>query len=359
MTLSRRARVWLIALATLALLLLAGVWLIGRLLQPERLTPLLLGRIGGELGLVLTVERPADYALRPEPRLVLFGLSAREPGGDTPLLRAERVQLALPWSTLTGGEPVITRVVMESPVLDLPALQAWIETRPPSDAPLRVPTFTDGIAVEDGRVLGDGWSVGAIALSLPTLAAGEPSALSLDGTIRSGDTAMPFAFELAATPRDTADGIAFDALAIRSDSPSPLPAFEASGELAYGGGFAFDLHGTLTHWPADWPPLPAPYAESEAPLRFSMAYRGAANLTAPITAEFARDELRAQSRFILSELLAWLDDGATPLPPLTGTANAPVLEIEGVRLEGIRIEADDETAPDAQRAASAPEGAQR
>lgn len=346
---SRHARIWLIALATLAVLLLAAVWLVGRLLQPERLTALVLDRAGRELGLELSVSEPGDYALRPEPRLVLIGLVVRRPGDDTPLLHASRAELSLPWDTLAGGEAVVTRIGLDAPALDLPALRRWLDTRPASDEPLRLPRFTDGLRIDGGRVHGDGWSLDGIALSLPRLAPGESTTLALAARYLAGDTALPFDLSLEATPRETAAGLALDDLALRSASPSPLPAFDARGRFEYGDGIALDLAGELTRWPDDWPALPEPFDARDAPLPFTLAYLGSTDLAAPLALTLARDGLRFDARLAVPALLDWLDsDAGSPLPPLTGTLEAPRLVVDGIRLEGVRVEiAEDEPAEDA------------
>jgi hypothetical protein len=57
-----------------------------------------------------------------------------------------------------------------------------------------------------------------------------------------------------------------------------------------------------------------------------------------------RDETRVDARFHLPEVLAWLDaDATSPLPPLSGTAHVPTLEIGGATLEGVDVRMDDPT----------------
>ncbi len=348
MALSRRARIRLIALAALALVLLAGIWLAGRLLQPERLTALILDRAGRELGLELSVSEPGDYALRPEPRLVLTGLVARRPGDDTPLLHAARAELALPWATLTGGEATVTRIGLDAPALDLPALRRWLDTRPASDTPLRLPRLSDGLHIDDGRIDGGDWALDRIALSLPRLISGEPTSLTLAAHYRAGDTVLPFDLSLQATPRETAASLALDDLVLRSASPSPLPAFAARGRFEYGDGIALDLAGELAHWPGDWPALPEPFDARELPLPFTLAYAGDAAFSAPLALTLARDGLRFDARLAVPALRDWLDgEAGSPLPPLAGTLQAPQLVVEGIRLEGVRVEiAEDAPAED-------------
>ena len=124
---------------------LAAVW-VDRQLEPTRLTATVLARAGEAMGLEFSIDGTPEYALRPEPRLVLPGLKVRQPGAAAPwLLRAERAEVSLPWDTITGGGSlVITRVQLQRPELDLTALSAWQASRPPSSGPFELPAFTDG-----------------------------------------------------------------------------------------------------------------------------------------------------------------------------------------------------------------------
>src|SRR5690606_25319385 len=130
MTERPRKRRWPWILGVLAgLALLAGWWL-DRQLEPARLANTVLSRLGA--------------ALRPEPRLLLPGFQARVPGAAAPMFKAARVEVSLPWDTIWGGDDVvITRIELERPQLDLDALLAWLDSRPPSDAPFELPTLTD------------------------------------------------------------------------------------------------------------------------------------------------------------------------------------------------------------------------
>ncbi|HVI24585.1 MAG TPA: hypothetical protein VM576_00090 [Xanthomonadaceae bacterium] len=145
----------------LAALLLLALLILSR---PQRATALLLDRVGAALGLEITATGHNAYRLRGTPMLELRDLVAREPGATTPLLRADRVYVAVPWSTLRARGAVLdaTRLELDAPVLDLPALQHWLATRPPS-AETRLPSLREGLRVRDGVVQGAGWRVDGIA----------------------------------------------------------------------------------------------------------------------------------------------------------------------------------------------------
>jgi len=378
-----RKRRWPWYLATLAVLLLLGAWWVNRQLEPNRLTATVLERIGTTLGLELSIDGTPEYALRPEPRLVLPNLVARQPGATTPLLRAARAEVSLPWDTITGGESlVITRIELQQPVLDLAALAAWQATRP--EAPFELPTLTEGLRVADGRVVGDGWVVSALSLSLPTLRpdatasaeasgrferdtmqvdftasarlarAGLASGLELASTghIVSGELDAPYDLLWQGAFDATGDDVAlvFDRLVF--ESQSPLPDLAASGSVRLGEGTFLSLKGEMSRWPEGWPTLPEPLAESDSALAFALDYDGANDFSSPLALGLTRDQTELQASLAVPELLAWLDgDRVNPLPPLQGVLTTPSLVVGGATLEGVRIEfepeeiAADEPAP--------------
>ena len=164
----RWGRLWLV----LALVLLAGSVGVRWLLQPEQLVPFVLTRTGDALGLEITAVGAADVRLRGTPQLVLRAVVARQPGATQPVLVADRILLALPWSTLRsrGQDLAITRVEVDRPRLDLDALMTWLDTRPPSEEPVRIPRLVGGLGVSDGTVDGGAWQVEGLTLTLPSLA---------------------------------------------------------------------------------------------------------------------------------------------------------------------------------------------
>jgi hypothetical protein len=165
-----RRRIVLIVIAVALLLL---VLLLRVALQPEHATRLILDQAGKALGLEITASS-GEYRLRGTPQLVLHGVVAREPGA-TPLLRAKRIYLSLPWSTVRarGSDLTVRRVELDAPRFNLPAYQHWIGTRPPSAR--RIPTLTDGLRIRDGRIENDDWNVDGIDADLPSLHPDRPA----------------------------------------------------------------------------------------------------------------------------------------------------------------------------------------
>lgn len=274
---SRRGR-WLLAgLAAMALLaaLLAGLaW---RQLQPERLTPLLLREASQALGLELRVREPAEYWLRPEPRLVLRGLSAHRPGEEAALLSAERAELSLPWATLRGHGLEITRVDLLKPRLDLPRLLAWLDARPPGEAPVRLPTLTRGLGMADASVVAPDWHIDALDIDMPGFRPGHPTRLDATGRLHAaGGRVLPFAVGLdgAAQWKDDALALALAALELQvrdgEDGATVAYRIALAGDAGIGGGRAW-LESPHARLRADLPDRQA-YARLELePLRITHA----------------------------------------------------------------------------------------
>jgi hypothetical protein len=204
---SRRRR---LALLSLAVLLLAGIGLLHWLLQPQRLAPALLGMAGNALGLEISASGVGEYRLRGTPQLIVRGVTAREPGAATPLLTADRVFISVPWSTLRarGRDLTAVRLELDAPVLDLAALRRWLTRRPAGKT--RIPTLTDGIRVDGGRIRGDDWSLERIDLRIPRLEAGQPLRGQVQAHYRGGELQAPLdlAFHLRRLGEDGGLGVA-------------------------------------------------------------------------------------------------------------------------------------------------------
>ena len=74
-----------------------------------------------------------------------------------------------------GDDLTVQRVELDAPVLDVPALQRWLATRPPGET--RIPTLRDGLHVVRGRIVNDDWSVDGIEVALPSLSPTTPVAM--------------------------------------------------------------------------------------------------------------------------------------------------------------------------------------
>lgn len=228
-------RRWRRALLVLATLAIALPLLVRWLLQPAQLTPFVLDRTGDALGLVITAER-SEVRLRGEPQLVVHALDVREAGAKTALLQAGRVVFALPWSTLRsrGRDLVVTRVELDAPTLDVPALQTWLAKRPPSGE-TRIPTVTDGLRIDAGRIVNDDWRIDDIAVRLPALQPGRPLRGSVRGRYLDAPTAIPFDLAVAMTRPGNDAGVAVLGTLTVERGDWRLPAYvKLSGPLHLG-----------------------------------------------------------------------------------------------------------------------------
>ena len=193
--------------ATLIVLLLAGMLLAGWLLQPRRAGATLLSLAGDALGLQLRAQE-IDYRLRGMPQLVLGNVEAKRPDDPTALLRAKRVFVSLPWRTLRsrGADLTVQRIELDAPVLDLPALQRWLATRPPSGK-TRIPLLTGGLRVRDGRIDNDDWRIDGLAIDLPSLHPQRPLRAHVRGRYLDAPLSIPADLAIAvAHPQRLLDG---------------------------------------------------------------------------------------------------------------------------------------------------------
>ena len=359
-----RRRRWPWLLGALALsVVVASVW-VNRQLEPNRLAATVLGKAGQALQLKLSFRGTPDYAFKPEPRLVLPGFSAAGLDGKV-FLSARRAEISLPWDTVSGGEPVITRIELDSPVLNVAGLQRWLASRPPT--PFKLPTLTRGLAVSSGTVIAESYSLHGLSLELPHLQAGDPARVQARGTFVAGKTSLPFQLEARAQKPGLASPLALDLVLTRAEKPvsialrgayswadprfslvashlsmratSPLPTLEGKGKLVLAESLQLELDAILTRWPEAWPKLPAALAAKSERLPVRVEYRGKPDFSDSMTLVAGRDdtELRAQLR--VPEMRQWLaSEQASPLPPLQGTLKTPALEFEGIELRGVQVE---------------------
>lgn len=211
-------------------------------LEPRRATGLLLARVGTAMGLEISATGVAEYHLRGTPTLVLRDVVAREPGASVPLLRADRIFLSLPWSTLRarGAALAATRLELDGLALDLPALQHWLATRPPSET--RLPTLADGLRIRDGSIHNNDWDIDGIQVELPSFVPEAPLHARLRGRYLDPPLTIPVDLGVAivrpaALVASASTGFAAaGSIVVQRGSDWRLPAtMTLSGPLALGG----------------------------------------------------------------------------------------------------------------------------
>ncbi len=352
-------RRWPLALAIVLAVLAIASWGIGRLLQPERLTALLLERAESELGLHLALDAPADYVLRPDPRLRLSGLQASIPGRPEPFLRIASIDLALPWSALIDGERTVISLILVEPELHLDRLDGWQPPARSTEATPEWPELIDGLTIVDGRILGDGWQIERLGLDLPQLATGSSTRLDLSGRLIGGDTTtLDWRLDLALRP---GPGLSLDDLDLRLDATPEIPHLHATGRLSLHPGFDLHLHGRLADWPNRLPRLLAPEPPTAPPststttpdaathatldsqqpnaIDFELNWQGSSAQDADLSLTAVHARARFEGRMQSTTLLDWIaSEPRSLLPPIDGSFTADAIEIGGARLEGVRIE---------------------
>ena len=184
---TRRRRILLVLLCAAIALLIAGRWLS----RPQSVAAIVTSRLGASLGLEIKAAGTAQYQLRGTPMLVLRDVTVREPKAAKPLLTARRIHVSLPWSTLRAGgkDLVARRIELDAPHLDLPALQHWLATRPPSEK--RLPTLTDGLRIRDGAIDNNDWRIDGIQADMPVLDRKHPLRARLRGRYVDAPLSIP------------------------------------------------------------------------------------------------------------------------------------------------------------------------
>ena len=200
MAISRRLRLILLVFGGLATAAILAVVVVAHvLLQPDRFTATLQAQARA-VGLDLTLASPASPSLFPRPALDLHGITLSAEGASAPILLAARGRLALPWRTLFGGPTVISQLQIDSPRVDLGALQAWMATLPaqPQNSAPNIPRIDTGVDITHGSVVrGDEVLLDNLSLRAGSLISGQPFPLSATATV-AGE---PWQLRLSATPR--------------------------------------------------------------------------------------------------------------------------------------------------------------
>jgi hypothetical protein len=213
----RPLRLLLITLASLAggvvLVVVVALYL---LLQPDRFTAMLKEQ-ANQAGLRLTLSSPASPTLFPRPALQLEGITlvASDAGANAmPILLAANGRLVLPWRTVFGRQVVISRMQINSPRVDLDALQSWLIHLPPQSTavPGEIPRIATGVRIRNGSVVQNNseW-LSNVSLDTGRLAPGQAfwvklSAKETDGT--------PLQWQFSSVPSMADGALRLDAISI-------------------------------------------------------------------------------------------------------------------------------------------------
>jgi hypothetical protein len=372
MAMSKRKRRFLKFLAAFGIIVAIVAWWVNDQLEPNKLTRTVLGTLGKELNLSFDFKGQPSYALKPEPRLIIPNLEVRNPANRLLIFSAKKVEISLPWSTITGDTPDITRIEAQNPLIDLPQLYAWQATRP-STKPFEVPTFTNGLQVINGIVQDTGYRIENIAFDIPNLenqqpiatdiaanilidktviglagalnikTAGLVSDLSLHSkqNIKIDKTVYPYQLHFDGNYKaDDNKKFELNAKSYQWLSQAPLPNINGTLSLSIiDSTLDLKTDGKIAQWLKQWPVLPAPLSKNTTHIPFSAAYKGKFDFTDTFSLNLNLQNAAFKSELKIAELQQWVEqtDGA-PLPPLKGTFNTPKIEMEGVTLEGVSIE---------------------
>ena len=253
---------WRLPLLILAGLVLAAIATalvaLYLLLQPDRFTAML-QRQARDAGLDINLASPASPTLFPRPALVLQGITLSAHGASTPILLAARGQLALPWRTLFGGPTVISQLEIESPRVDLDALQAWLAAMPAGTGTPSIPRIDTGVSISHGSLVrGDQLLLNDLSLQAGSLLSGQPFPLTISARDAAG---QPLQLRLTATPRIDGEVLHLDPIAVHLTRGTGLTlqltgaarwhgAADASahlrGKLDQAGAGVYDVAATLT-----------------------------------------------------------------------------------------------------------------
>lgn len=344
-----RGQRWPLYAGGVILLLILLLSLLRHHMQPERLSASLLAQAEAATGLSLKLAVPADVSLWPDLNIVLRGLEARSEAGARPLLTAERVELALPWGTLWGREIELTALRLQRPQLDRDALAHWLSARPSAvgpAAPPKLPRLAAELAISEGRVFGraaESWELGGIDLQLSRLMPGEDFRLSLALEYREGALRMPLQADAAGQLHAPGMPLELAPLALRWLDPGregeELLRLNGQLELAWPHRLQLLLEGRGQHWPQAWPALPQALDESPGDYALALEFVGTPEGRGPLRARFSRESLQAELQADAAELLDWIAlPGPRSLPPAEFRAAMPLIEQQGLRIEGLQIE---------------------
>ena len=336
----------LLLLAVLVVVLGAPWWFDAR-----RVSAIALERAGAATGLDWHLGDEPELRWRPRPWLALPELRVTDGRGRT-VLSARRLELALPWSTLRGESLRIEAVRLDGPRVDTEAALDWWRAQPPS-ADRALPEL-DGLRITDGRLTWPGGGIEQLQLVLPRFAINEALALELSARIRLDEAATQadapapapasVSLTIAGTPRT--DPMRIEGLSAIVTGDRWVPEASLRGHLQFAP-WQIEAEGELAAWPAAWPALPPPIGADASPVVFAISQAGEGPLDAAVRLSLRRGDNEMALRGAPATLRDWIEatgPEAPLLPPIEAEARMPSIDLDGVRLEGIHLRIDDDTA---------------
>ena len=335
----RRWRWLLLAVA----LLLAGVATLPLWFNANRIAALALPAAGTASGLVISSSGEAELRWRPTPWLALPNVEVRTPQGAL-ILSAERVEIALPWATLRGQAFEVDELQLHASFVDLEALAAWLDSRPPSE-PSPLPDLAR-LEMRGGELRWGDYALQDADIDVIDFGPGQRFAMDAAGQVLLAGNRHPARLSLVATVAGDSASLRLRDLELEMSGDDPLPELRASGDWQLSPTWQLELAGRLAGWRQSWGELPQPFTEGTGPIDFELSQQGESALLAPATLRARAGDAEASATAVPEAMLAWLGAEQRPLlPPASGSARVPRLSFDGVQLEGLELEVDQTPPP--------------
>lgn len=348
----RWVRLTLILLSSATLLLVAVALIaVHLLLQPERITAMLQQQ-AHDAGLELSLASPATPALFPRPALELEGITLTAQNANMPILLAARGTLALPWRTLVRGETVISQMQIDSPRVDLDALQSWLDDLPsgPTAVPTAIPSIDAGVHITRGSLVrGNQMLLGDVELDAGRLAADHAFPLTITAKDSEG---IPTQMRLSVTPSIKGGSLLLENISLYLAHSTTLTLHLAGNARWRGAADAYaHLSGKLDHANAGQydAVIELTPADQSDPLMLALKLDGPDN--------------HADLHLPPLALASWWtqldhDDGPRlTVPPGNGHAEIASIETGDISIEGLSIQAGTDVPAPAATAAPPPKPA--
>lgn len=318
-------------------------------MQPERLGAWLVAEAAARSGLQITTRTPASLRLRDGLQLGMQGLDVRMPGAETAIVQAEELALRLEWSVL-WGEARVRGLDLWQPLLDQSALDDWMASINSATGPANT---TAGFALTELRALRvrggswqlDGSRIGHVDLDLEGFAQGETSALDASLELAGDSSTLRLNLQFEGAHTDLYQGIAWPELrAMIEVDGVPTLQIDGGARLLPVEAIALEAKLQVLGWPES--------ALGAQPDWIAPLLQSGLRLTWPVPdLDHPRLRLlgegsghRIEALLAPTEIQAWWAQQVWwQAPPLSLQARIDRLDIDGIELHGVSIDASAET----------------